>query len=98
QGDSVNLVNKVVRPWPSGLPPYLGVTLMKRVIHRQDSYPNNVGHWRCSIALEVLLGRVSAWLLIRNQLTPSVNPDHTSANMRADRRLGPGLGSVSNDR
>ena len=71
---------------------------MKRVIHRQDSYPDNAGHGRCSMALGVLLGRVSAWLLISNQLTPSVKPDHTPANIRADRGLGPSLGSVSNGR
>lgn len=46
-------------------PPYLGVKLMKRVIHRRNSYPDNAGHWRCSIALVVLLGKVSAWLLVK---------------------------------
>jgi hypothetical protein len=35
---------------------------MKCVIHRQESYPDNVGHWQCSVALEVLLTRVSARL------------------------------------
>ena len=59
-GSSGNLVDNVVRPWPFGRPLYLGVTLMKCVIHRQDSYPENVGHWQSSEALEVLLGRVSA--------------------------------------
>ena len=59
-GDSAHLVDNVVRPWPFGRPPYLGVTLMKCVIHRQDSYPDNAGHWQCSVALAVLLGRVSA--------------------------------------
>ena len=46
-------------------PPYLGVKLMKCVIHRRKSYPDNVGHWRCSIALAVLLGKVSERLLIK---------------------------------
>ena len=55
-----NLVDNVVRPWPFGRPPWLGVTLMKCVIHRQDSYPDNVGHWQRSVALEVLLAKVSA--------------------------------------
>ena len=36
--------------------------MMKCVIHRQDSYPENVGHWQRSVALEVLLTRVSARL------------------------------------
>ena len=71
---------------------------MKCVIHRQDSYPDNVGHWRCSIALAVLLGRVSAWLLKRNQLTPSVNRSHIPANIRAAWGSDPGLGNVPNDR
>ena len=57
-----HLVGNVERPWPFGRPPWLGVTLMKRVNHRQDSYPNNVGHWQCSVALEVPLTRVSARL------------------------------------
>jgi hypothetical protein len=35
---------------------------MKRVIHWQDSYPENVGHWRCSVALGVLLTRATARL------------------------------------
>ena len=59
-GHPEHLVGNVVRPWPFGRPPWLGVTLMKCVIHRQDSYPDNVGHWRSSVALAVLLARVSA--------------------------------------
>ena len=59
-GGPGDLVDNVVRPWPFGWPPWLGVTLMERVIHWQDSYPDNVGHWQCSVALEVLLTRVSA--------------------------------------
>ena len=35
---------------------------MKCVIHRQDSYPENVGHWQSSEALEVLLAKGSARL------------------------------------
>ncbi len=59
-GHPEHLVGNVVRPWPFGRPPWLGVTLMKCVIHRQDSYPDNVGHWRCSVALAVPLTKVSA--------------------------------------
>ena len=51
------------KPWPFGRPTYLGIKLMKRVIYRRNSYPDKVGHWRCSVALEVLPGRVSARLL-----------------------------------
>ena len=36
--------------------------MMKGANHRQDSYPDNVGHWRCSVALGVLLTKVSARL------------------------------------
>jgi hypothetical protein len=57
---SEHLVDNVVRPWPFGRPPWLGVTLMKCVIHRQDSYPDNVGHWQRSVALAVPLTKVSA--------------------------------------
>ena len=35
---------------------------MKCAIHRQDSYPDNVGHWQRSVALAVLLAKVSARL------------------------------------
>jgi hypothetical protein len=35
---------------------------MKYAIHRQDSSPDNAGHWRRSVALEVPLGKVSARL------------------------------------
>jgi hypothetical protein len=49
-------------PRPFGRPSYLGVKLMKCVIHRRNSYPENVGHWRRFVALEVLLGKVSARL------------------------------------
>ena len=38
---------------------------MKCVIHRRDSSSENVGHWQCSIALGVLLDRISAWLLVK---------------------------------
>ena len=51
-----------LRPWPFGRPPWLGVTLMKCVIHWQESYPDNVGHWQCSVALAVPLTRASARL------------------------------------
>ena len=35
---------------------------MKSVIHRLDRSPDNVGHWRSSVALAVPLGKVSARL------------------------------------
>jgi hypothetical protein len=35
---------------------------MKCVIHRQDSYSDNVGHWQRSVAFGVVLTRVSARL------------------------------------
>jgi hypothetical protein len=60
-----NLVDNIVRSWLFGRPPYLGDTLMKYVIHRQESFPDDVGHWRCSLALGVLLDTVSAWLLVK---------------------------------
>ena len=59
-GHPERLVGNVARPWPFGRPPWLGVTLMKCVIHRQDSYPDNVGHWRRSVALAAPLTKVSA--------------------------------------
>jgi len=49
-----------IRPWPFGRPPYLGGTLMKSVIHRLESSPDNAGHWQRSVALEVPPGKVSA--------------------------------------
>ena len=51
------------KPWLFGQSTYLGIKLIKRVIYRRESYPDKVGHWRCSVALEVLPGRVSARLL-----------------------------------
>ena len=41
---------------------WLGVTLLKCVIQWQDSYPDNARHWQCSVALEVLLAKVSTRL------------------------------------
>lgn len=35
---------------------------MKEVIHRLNSSSENAGHWQCSVALAVLLGKVSARL------------------------------------
>jgi len=57
-----DLVDNVVRPWPFGRPSWLEVKLMKRVIHRRNSYLDNTGHWQCSVALVVPLARVSARL------------------------------------
>ncbi len=38
-------VDDVVKPWPFGWPPYLGVKLRMRVNPRRNSYPDNAGHW-----------------------------------------------------
>ena len=54
------LVDNVVRPWPFGRPSWLEVKLMKRVDHRRNSYLDNTGHWRCSVALVVPLARAFA--------------------------------------
>jgi hypothetical protein len=57
-----DLVDNVFGPRPFGRPSYLGVKLMKCVIHWRNSYPENVGHGQRFVALEVLLGKVSARL------------------------------------
>jgi hypothetical protein len=62
RGSPGNLVDNVARPWPFGRPPWLGGTLMKCVIHRLDRSSDNVGHWQRSVALAVLLAKVSARL------------------------------------
>lgn len=54
------LVGNVVKPRLFGQPSYLGAKLMKRVIHRRNSCPDNAGHGQRSVALEALLGRASA--------------------------------------
>jgi len=56
---------------------------------RPDSSPDNVGHRRGFIAVVVLLGSVSVWLLIRNQLTPSGNPAPTPGNTGVARKWNP---------
>ena len=70
---------------------------MKCVIHRQESYPNNVGHWQRSVALEVLLTRVSARL--RKELTITFGksePHFRQYQSRPDSDTG--IGSVLNNR
>ncbi len=52
-----------VKPWLFGQSTYLGIKLIKCVIYRRESYPDKVGHWRRSVALGVLRGKVSARLL-----------------------------------
>jgi hypothetical protein len=53
---------------------YLGSKLAGvRYPRRPNSSPNNVGHRQDLIAVGVPLGRVRAWLLTRNRLTPSGN-------------------------
>ena len=63
---------------------------MKCVIHRQDSYPENVGHWQRSVALVVLLTRVSARLRKEPTNTFGKIASHIPANIRAARRWKPG--------
>jgi len=41
---------------------YIGVKLMNCVIYRRKSYPDNVGHGQYSVALEVMLCKVSTRL------------------------------------
>ena len=92
---SGNLIGNVVRPWPFGRPPWLGVTLMKCVIHRQDSYPDNVGHWRSSVALAVLLTRVSARL--RKEPTNTFGKSTPrSCQYQSRPEMDTGIGSVPN--
>ena len=70
---------------------------MKCVIHRQESYPDNVGHWQCSVALEVLLTRVSARL--RKEPTNTFGKSEPHSRQHQSRpEWTPGIGSVLNDR
>ena len=75
----------------------LGVTLMKRAVHRQDSYPDNAGHWQCSVALEVLLTRVSARL--RKEPTSTFGKSQPHPCQYQSRPVShPGYGDVLNVR
>jgi hypothetical protein len=67
---------------------------MKCVIHRQDSYPKNVGHWRRSVALAVLLTRASARLRKEPTNTFGKGKPHPR-NIRAARKTG--IRDVLND-
>jgi hypothetical protein len=96
-GHPEHLVGNVVGPWPFGRPPWLGVTLMKCVIHRQDSYPDNVGHWRCSVALAVPLTKVSARL--REEPTNTFGKSQSHSRQYQSRpEIDAGIGNVLNGR
>ena len=76
---------------------WLGVTLMKCANHRQDSYPDNVGHWRCSVALEVLLTKVSARL--RKEPTNTFGKSQPRSRQYQSRpEIDAGIGNVLNSR
>lgn len=68
---------------------------MKCVIHWQDSYLENVGHWRSSVALAVLLTRVSARLRKEPTNTFGKSIPH-SRQYQSRPELDPGIGSVLN--
>ena len=75
----------------------LGGTLMKCVIHRQDSSPDNVGHWRSSEALGVLLGKVSARL--RKEPANTFGKFQPLPRQHQSRpEMEPGIGEVLNGR
>ena len=70
---------------------------MKCVNHRQDSYLDNVGHWRSSVALAVLLTRASARLRKEPANTFGKSVPH-SRQYQSRPESDPGIGSVLNDR
>ena len=71
--------------------------MMKCVIHRQDSYPENVGHWQRSVALEVLLTRVSARL--RKEPTSTFGkPNPHPRQYQSRPEIDTGIGGVLNGR
>ena len=76
---------------------WLGVTLMKCVIHRQDSYPDNAGHWRRSVALEVPLARVSARLRREPTITFGKSQPHPRQ-YQSRPEIDAGIGGVPNGR
>jgi hypothetical protein len=70
---------------------------MKRAIHRLDHSPDNAGHWQRSVALEVLLGKASAWLRKEPTNTfgkPIPHPCQYQSRLGSN---GPGLGDVLNE-
>jgi hypothetical protein len=70
---------------------------MKCVIHRQNSSPNNAGHWQSSSALAVLLGRVSPRL--REKSTNTFGESHTTSLLTQELPgVVTGIGDVLNDR
>ena len=71
---------------------------MKCVIHRRNSCSENVGHWQRSVALVVLLAKVSARLRKESTNTFGKISCHLPVNIRAARRWMPGLGEVLNGR
>lgn len=68
---------------------------MKCVIHRRNSYPENVGHWRCFVALEVLLGRVSTRSRKEPTSTFGKSKPH-SCQYQSRPEFDTGIGNVSN--
>ena len=70
---------------------------MKCVIHRQDSYPDNVGHWQCSVALAVLLAKVSARLRKEPTNTFGKSIPH-SRQYQSRPEIDAGIGGVLNGR
>src|SRR5208283_3218013 len=92
-----DFVDNVIRPWPFGRPPWLGVTLMKYVIHRQESYPENVGHGRSSVALEAPPTRVSTRL--RKEPASTFGKSKPRSRQYQSRpEIDTGIGSVLNGR
>jgi hypothetical protein len=68
---------------------------MKCVIHRLESSPDNAGHWQRSVALVVLLGKVSAWL--RKEPTNTFGKARPHPRQYQSRpELATGLGDVLN--
>jgi hypothetical protein len=58
---------------------YIGVKLMNSAIYRRKSYPDNAGHWRYSVALEVLLCKVTARL--RKEPTNTFGKNDTTSSL-----------------
>jgi hypothetical protein len=69
---------------------------MKCVIHRLEHSPDNAGHWQRSVALEVLLGKVSAWLRKEPTNTFGKLAPHPRQYQSRSGSNNPGLGDVLN--
>jgi hypothetical protein len=70
---------------------------MTRVIHRQDSYPDNAGHWQRSVALAVLLTKVSVRL--RKELASTFGKPRPHPRQHQSRpEIGTGIRGVLDDR